>query len=127
MTTLIISVASDFLTKVLGLPAVYLKEYPRYVLESLHVLPANFIILLGYLPNAILVVLYFLWRPLESPDFKNWWGWEYLRSHFFPITTSSSHPHPTKRREEERDPTKRREEERDPTKRREEERGPTKR
>lgn len=53
-------------------------------------IPSGFITLVTYLPNFFLVGLYYMYRLPESPTFKHWSGWNYMREHHFSIKTTGA-------------------------------------
>ncbi|MBX9636412.1 MAG: 1-acyl-sn-glycerol-3-phosphate acyltransferase [Nitrosomonas sp.] len=57
-------------------------QLPILIMKQCHV-PANFITLITYVPNVMLVVLYFMFRPSRSASFCYWSGWNYMRKTHF--------------------------------------------
>lgn len=64
---------------------------PVLVLQQFHI-PAGFVTLVTYFPNAMLVGLYFMYRPSRSAAFCHWQGWNYMRKTHFSYRVYSCGP-----------------------------------
>lgn len=69
--------------------------FPTIVMRSFHI-PEGFIHLALYLPNALLVGLYYMFRLPKCNAFRHWHGWEYMRREYFRYEVVPHSPPPPK-------------------------------
>lgn len=86
ITNGILSLTMTFLIIFCKFPP-YTFQIPILVMQYLKI-PSGFITLISYLTNFLLVGLYYMYRLPESPEFKFWSGWNYMREKHFSIKTT---------------------------------------
>lgn len=70
--------------RIFGLPPTIF-EIPFLMMAYVKI-PSGFILLARYTPNLLLIGIYFMYSLPKSQAFKCWWGWDYLRKHYFCVT-----------------------------------------
>lgn len=68
--------------------------FPTIIMRSFHI-PEGFIHLALYLPNALLVGLYYMFRLPKCNAFRHWHGWEYMRREYFKYEVKAPPPPPS--------------------------------